>query len=375
MKIILFANTDWYLYNFRLSLSKALRSKGHEVILVSPPGRYGKLLEEEGFTWISIKMNRRSLNPWFEIQTILKLVSLYRKQAPDIVHHFTIKCVIYGSVAAALTGVTARINAVTGLGYIFSSHSLYARILRIFVRIILRLVLRGKRGILILQNPDDVETFLEKSLISPTKVKLIRSSGVDTNLFKPKSRPKVTNFRVLLATRLLWDKGVQEYVEAAKILMDENKTVEFLMAGAIDKGNPASISQEDIKRWENQGLIISLGHVDNIAQLLNEVDLVVLPSYREGVPKILLEAASTGLPIVATDVPGCREIVSHGENGLLVPPKDPVALANAIRVLIDDENMREAMGRAGRKKILAEFDERIIIEQTVDIYKELLPEF
>ncbi len=376
MKIILFANTDWYLYNFRLSLSKALRSKGHEVILVSPPGRYGKLLEREGFTWIAIKMNRRSLNPWGEIQTILRLVSLYKRQAPDIVHHFTIKCVIYGSIAATFARVPSKINAVTGLGYIFTSDCLYAKILRIIVKIILRFVLSGKKTILILQNPDDVKIFLKNKLIAPKKVKLIRGSGVDINRYRPKFRCKKENFQVLLATRLLWDKGIREYVEAAKILKAEDKKVDFLMAGSIDRGNPDSISQEKINKWEENGFIIPLGHVDKMEELLAKVDIVTLPTtYGEGVPKILLEAAACGLPIVATDVPGCREIVSNGENGFLVPPKNPEALANAIRLLIDDENRCMTMGREGRKKILAEFDERIIIKQTLDVYKEIMPEF
>ena len=375
MKVLLFANTDWYLYNFRLALAKAIRNTGHEVVCVSPPGNYGKHLESEGFRWINLRMNRRSLNPWSELQVLMALTSLYRHESPDIVHHFTIKCVIYGSIAARMTGVRARVNAVAGLGYVFANNGLYARMLRPPVRAILRLAVCGKRAKLILQNPDDVKEFLDYGLITTEQVRLIRSSGVNTKRFRPVDQQKSDGIRVLLATRLLWDKGIREYVEAARILKRKGKSIDFLLAGAPDSGNPASVSENDVLKWREEGAVTPLGHVENMEHLLSMVDLVALPTYREGTPRILLEAAAMGLPIVATDVPGCREIVSHGENGLLVPPKDSVALAKAIKLLADDPDKRHQMGKAGREKVLAEFDESIVIEKTLGVYRELLPEF
>jgi len=376
MKVLLFANTDWYLYNFRLALAKAIRNTGHEVVCVSPPGNYGKHLESEGFRWINLGMNRRSLNPWSELQVLMALTSLYRHELPDIVHHFTIKCVIYGSIAARMTGVRARVNAVAGLGYVFANNGLYARMLRPPVRAILRLAVCGKRAKLILQNPDDVKEFLDYGLITTEQVRLIRSSGVNTKRFRPvDDQQKSDSIRVLLATRLLWDKGIREYVEAARILKRKGKSIDFLLAGAPDSGNPASVSENDVLKWREEGTVTPVGHVENMEHLLSMVDLVALPTYREGTPRILLEAAAMGLPIVATDVPGCREIVSHGKNGLLVPPKDSVAVAKAIKLLADDPDKRHQMGKAGREKVLAEFDESIVIEKTLSVYKELLPEF
>ena len=321
-------------------------------------------------------MNRRSLNPWSELQVLMALTSLYRHELPDIVHHFTIKCVIYGSIAARMTGVRARVNAVAGLGYVFANNGLYARMLRPPVRAILRLAVCGKRAKLILQNPDDVKEFLDYGLITTEQVRLIRSSGVNTKRFRPvDDQQKSDSIRVLLATRLLWDKGIREYVEAARILKRKGKSIDFLLAGAPDSGNPASVSENDVLKWREEGTVTPVGHVENMEHLLSMVDLVALPTYREGTPRILLEAAAMGLPIVATDVPGCRETVSHGKNGLLVPPKDSVAVAKAIKLLADDPDKRHQMGKAGREKVLAEFDESIVIEKTLSVYKELLPEF
>ena len=375
VKILLFANTDWYLYNFRLALAKAIRQLGIEVVLISPPGAYVARLQAEGFNWISLPMNRRSLNPWSEAKLVLKLVSIYRKERPDLVHHFTIKSVVYGSIAARLAGIKCRVNAVAGLGYVFTSKSFYARLLRPMVRMLMRFALRAPQGRLILQNRDDCALFLQNHLVEPDHIRLIRGSGVNTAKFIQSSKTGLSGetVRVLLATRLLWEKGVGEYAEAARILKRDAGNIEFLLAGSPDEGNPASVPQASISKWVSEGILIALGHTDNMSSLLSEVDLVVLPtSYGEGTPRILLEAAASGLPIVATDVPGCREIVATGVNGLLVPAKDSKALAETIKYLVEHPEERVRMGQAGRKKVLEEFDERIVIQSTLDVYRELL---
>ena len=375
VKILLFANTDWYLYNFRLALAKAIRQLGIEVVLISPPGAYVARLQAEGFNWISLPMNRRSLNPWSEAKLVLKLVSIYRKERPDLVHHFTIKSVVYGSIAARLAGIKCRVNAVAGLGYVFTSKSFYARLLRPMVRLLMRFALRAPQGRLILQNRDDCALFLQNHLVEPDHIRLIRGSGVNTAKFIQSSKTGLSGetVRVLLATRLLWEKGVGEYAEAARILKRDAGNIEFLLAGSPDEGNPASVPQASISKWVSEGILIALGHTDNMSSLLSEVDLVVLPtSYGEGTPRILLEAAASGLPIVATDVPGCREIVATGVNGLLVPAKDSKALAETIKYLVEHPEERVRMGQAGRKKVLEEFDERIVIQSTLDVYRELL---
>lgn len=373
MKVLLFANTDWYLYNFRLSLAKTIRERGMEVVLVSPPGPYVKLLEENGFRWVRLEMNRRSVNPVTELATIWRLIRVYRAEKPDLVHHFTIKSVLYGSVAAKFTAIPAIVNAVAGLGYIFSSSSLYARILRPFVRAMLRYSLGGRNTRLIVQNPDDQFMFLKQRLVTPEHVHLIKGSGVDIGRFLPIQRQSSETIRVLLATRLLWDKGVKEYVDAARVLTSSCEEAEFLIAGEPDDGNPAAVQQRNIDEWSAEHVIKALGHVDDMRALLQSVDIVVLPTnYGEGVPRILLEAAATGLPMVATDVAGCREIVLDGVTGYLVPPKSHDHLASAIIKLIKNNVLREALGRGARAKAVEEFNEEDVIRHTIDVYRELL---
>lgn len=372
MKIILFANTEWYLYNFRLPLARYLRDQGHEVVMLSPPGPYVAELQAAGFRTITIPMKRRSLNPLSELPLLNHIRRLYTEERPDLVHHFTLKCVILGGLAARLAGIAACVNSVDGMGYVFTSTDLLAHLLRRPVCILLRLALNSRYNRLIVQNPDDQAFFQQANLIESGHIRLILGAGVDTQRFQPRLHPRPSGpFRVLLAARLLWDKGVGEYAEAARLLRSEGVPVELRLAGAPDPGNPASVPPDTLADWQRQGLLTLLGHVDNMPALLAQTDLAVLPSYREGVPSSLLEAAACGLPLVASDVPGCRAIVQHGVNGLLVPPKDAQALAAAIRQLHNDPATCQQMGQAGRAKVLAEFDQRIVIERTQAVYQEL----
>lgn len=373
MKILLFANTEWYLYNFRLSLIRAIRDAGAEVVLVSPPGPYGERLVEQGFRWRILPMERRSLNPLSELSTIRALAAIYREEKPDLVHHFTIKPVVYGSIAARLAGVPYRVNAVTGLGHVFIDKGWLVSLIRPLVGVLLKLSLNAHNSLLILQNNDDRELFLANALIDPRHIRIIRGSGVNTTRFAPRERQPAPDgrIRILLATRLLWEKGIGEYVEAARALRQQGLDVRFLMGGSADAGNPAAVSARDIEDWVKEGVIEALGHIEDMAAAMDAADIVVLPSYREGTPKVLLEAAASGLPIVTTDVPGCREVVDDGVNGLLVPPRDPAALAAAIRALCTNPDARRAMGAAGRAKMLAEFDEKLVIGNTMDVYREL----
>ncbi len=376
MKAILFANTDWYLYNFRLPLARHLRNLGFDVLLISPPGPYAGRLAEAGLRWQPLALERRSLNPLRELLLLARLALIYRRERPQIVHHFTIKCVVYGAAAAALAGVPARVNAVAGLGYVFTNAALKARLLRPFVRELLRLAINSRRSRLVLQNGDDVAAFEEQGLADDRTIRLIRGSGVDTSRFRPAAEPALSApvSRILLASRLLWDKGIAEFVAAARVLATDRRSMRFVLAGAPDPGNPASIPQEQLDAWAAEGHVELVGQVDDMAAELARTDVVVLPSYREGLPKCLLEAAACALPLVATDVAGCRDVVSDGEDGLLVPPRDALALAGAIRALHEDVEWARRLGRAARRKALAEFDERIVIARTVDVYRELLPD-
>ncbi|KAF1695316.1 glycosyltransferase family 4 protein [Pseudoxanthomonas koreensis] len=385
MKIVLFANTDWYLWNFRRSLALAARDAGYDVLLLSPPGEYGAKLRGLGLRWEAVPMDRRSLNPLREAAVLAHLWRLFRHERPDLVHGFTIKCAVYGSLAARLAGVPARVNAVTGMGYVFTSEDAKARALRPLVRTLMRAALDGRDVRLILQNPDDVAVFERARLVAPEHIRLIPGSGVDCARFAPKRGqgdfPIETGippgpfsagpFRVLLPARLLWDKGVAEFVEAARQLHGEGRAIEFLLAGDPDPGNPAAVPEATVRGWVEQGVVRWLGHVDDMPALFDSVDVVALPSYREGLPKGLIEAGASGKALVTTDVPGCREVVSDGVDGLLVPVRDAAALAAAIARLHDDPALGRRLGDAARERALAEFDERIVIERTLAVYREL----
>lgn len=370
--IVLFANTDWYLWNFRRSLALALRDAGHEVLLLSPDGPYGDKLRALGLRWQPLPMDRRSLNPLREARLLWHLLRLFRSERPALVHGFTIKCAVYGSLAARLAGVPARVNAVAGMGYVFISDAPKARVLRPLVRALLKLALGGRNARLILQNPDDVALFQRAGLVQASQVRLIAGSGVDCSRFQPDpARQPGRRLRVLLPARLLWDKGLAEYVQAARLLLAEGRAIEFLLAGDPDPGNPAAVPEATVREWVAEGLLQWLGHVDDMPALLRSADIVVLPSYREGLPKGLIEAAASGCALVTTDVPGCREVVTHALDGLLVPVRDGEALARAIARLQDDPALRLRLAEAGRGKALERFDERIVIGKTMDVYGEL----
>ncbi len=372
MKIMLFANTDWYLFNFRRSLAGALRETGHEVLLISPAGPYGEELRRQGFRWLPAPMQRRSLNPLRELRLIAWLCTTMRNEAIDVVHGFTIKNAVYGSLAARLAAVPARVSAVTGMGYVFISNDRLARLLRPALGALFRVALSGNGTRLILQNLDDANLFRSAGLVDPDRIRVIAGSGVDCERFLPSTEARRDGpFRVLLPARLLWDKGLAELVTASRILRSEGLHIEFLLAGTSDPGNPASVPEADLAEWEKAGLVTQLGHVEDMPALFNAVDAVVLPSYREGLPKGLIEAAACGKPLITTDVPGCREVVTHGEDGLLVPVRDGEALAAAIRQLHDDPDLCRRLGTAAREKTLALFDEKIVIAQTMAVYEEL----
>ena len=375
-KVVLFANTDWYLYNFRLSLAQRLRQDGYEVVLLSPPGDSGPKLQALGFRWEAMPMNRRSLNPLREVFVLAWLVRFLQREKPDLVHGFTIKSAVYGSVASKLAGVPARINAVAGMGYVFTSRDLKARLLKPVVRQLMRSALNGRGSALVLQNPDDVALFKQARIVDDRAIRLIKGSGVDCSRFVARTEDasqEKAPLRVVLAARLLWDKGIAEYVEAARALRKEGRTVKFLLAGSPDEGNPASVAKDAVEGWVKEGLLTWLGHVTDMPKLMSEVDVVVLPSYREGLPKTLIEAAACALPLITTDAPGCREVVSRsGEDGLLIPVRDSAALANAVRQLDDDRKLCRRLGLAARDKAMNEFDENIVISKTLRVYGELL---
>jgi glycosyltransferase involved in cell wall biosynthesis len=366
LKVILFANTAWYLYNFRLPLAQALVNQGYQVVLLSPGEEpYHQLLQENGFQCLTIHMQRRKLNPLAEIQTVWQIFQIYHREVPDIVHHFTIKPVLYGSLASHLLRIRQIINAVTGLGYVFVTESLKAKLLRTAARLTYRLALQ--KTLVIFQNPDDMSLFLQMKLVKPAQTTLIRGSGVAVEHFLPMEEPPGVPL-IILPARMLWDKGIKEFVEAARHLKAKGIQARFALVGSPDPGNPQSVPEETLKNWHRAGTIEWWGWREEMASVYQSAHIVCLPSYREGTPKSLLEAAACGRPIIATNVPGCREIVQDGYNGYLINNLDPDALANALQKLIEDPGERQRMGKNGRQLAVAEFALNRVIEETLGVY-------
>jgi len=369
MKILLFANTDWYLYNFRLALAQALRARGDEVVLVSPEGSYVSRLQELGFRWVRFPLARRGLNPLVEISTIVRLIALYRREKPDLVHQFTVKCVLYGSFACFLLGIQSVVNSVEGLGYVFTEGIGTRRLLRGLVKMIYRLVL--PLTWVIFQNPDDRSFFMRNHLANPKRIVMIRSAGVDIRKFSPRPEIKGPPL-VILPARLLWDKGVGEFVAAARQLRAAGLRARFALVGDNDDGNPASVHLAQLQDWQKESVIEWWGWKENMQAVYAQAAIICLPSYREGVPKTLIEAAACGRPIVTSDVPGCREVVRHGENGLLVPARDAGALAEALKDLLLNPNIRSEMGSRGRIIAEKEFSMDQVISQTFAVYQSCM---
>lgn len=370
--LVYFVTEDWYFCSHRLQLAKAALEAGHSVHVITRVISHGDAIRSAGLELIPLNLSRRGKNPVTEFRVIQQLVSTYKRLKPDLVHHVALKPVIYGSIAARLARAPHVVNALAGLGFLFSSSSTKARALRPIVKTLFRNLFNRPGSTLILQNPDDVESLCESGVVRRERVQLIKGSGVDVTKYRSVP-PPAEPVCVLLASRMLWDKGVGEFVQAAQALEHEYPSVRFLLAGSGDDSNPASIPDEQLRSWHSTSNVEWLGNREDMPALFAGCHIVVLPTYYgEGVPKVLIEAASCGRPIVTTDAPGCREIVRHGVNGLLVPIRDAAALADAIRGLLDDPDMRVRMGQAGREIVKKEFTIEAVVKATLDVYENLL---
>ena len=365
MKIILFANTPWYLFNFCFPLADAIRQNGCEILLVSPEGEYAERLKATGFRHLPFPIQRRSINPVTERRTYNQLVHLYQLEKPDIVHHFTTKCIIYGSLAAHSVGVRLVVNSVTGMGYAFAGNQIPRRFLRLIIKQLYRRALVGTS--VLFQNPNDRTEFIKEKLVFSEQTVLIRSSGVNLERFKVFPEPDGPPL-VVLAGRLLYDKGVVEFVKAARLLRSRNVVARFVLVGEPDHQNPASIPLNKLMKWDSEGTVEWWGWQEDMAKVYHQAHIVCLPSYREGVPKTLIEAAASGRPIVTTDTYGCREVVQNGKNGLLVPVRSVCELADALQVLIENKELRQQMGLEGRRVAEGDFKLQNVLTAILGVY-------
>lgn len=384
-RLLYVVTEDWYFLSHRLPMARAAREAGFDVVVVARDSGRGEEIERAGFHFAPLRLARRGRTPWGEAQAIRDLARLYRLLRPTIVHHVALKPVLYGSVAAAATRVPHVVNALTGLGYVFTSPSLNARVLGALLKPALRWALRRRGTRVILQNRDDLTLLERLGLVDPRRATLIRGSGVDTDFFRPEKRvapekraanedDALKSVRVVMVARALRDKGVLEFIRAAEILARDGlqPAVEMVFVGEPDPANPASVTEAELRHWAGSGTFRYLGSRDDMDRVLAEADIAVLPSYREGLPKTLLEAAAMALPLIATDVPGCREIVRPNETGLLVPAGDAPALADAIRELASDPSRRRRLGDNARQLVTREFSDDVVGEQTARLYRQLL---
>lgn len=379
MKIAFLSHLDLNLYLFRLPIMIELIKQNHTVYAICPKGEKFDSFEEYGIKAIEYKILRKSLNPLKELKTIRNIYHVIKPLELDILHNFTVKPNIYGSIAGHLAKVKTVVNSVTGMGSFFIQDSTKAKTIR---RVIEKLYKEANKKVsyVVFQNSDDMKYFLDKKLLKSNQAVLIKSSGIDSDQFDMskinadklqslKSELNIVNeLVVLMVARAIWDKGVKEYYESASILSKKYPHVKFLYVGDTDDGNHSCANREFL----SSSNVSWLGHRDDIAELTALSDIYVLPSYREGVPRTLLEAASMSKPIVTTDAIGCREVVEDGYNGVLVRVKDSISLASGIEKLIEDSVLREEMGKNGRIKVLKEFDVKIVVSKYMEVYEKIV---
>ena len=374
-KILYLITEDWFFCSHFFERALAAKEKGFKIIICSKENKHKEFIENKGFDFYSIPFDRKSVNPFYELIILLRIIYLYKKISPDIVHQIAFKPIIYGSIAAKILKIKSVINAPVGMGYVFTSDSQKAFLLKPILKFLILNFLNSNRGNnrknkVIFENKDDLNYFISIGATNKYDSCLIRGAGVQLNkkvIFKRNNKIPV----IAIVSRMLKDKGVYEFVEAAKIIKNKNIVSKFILVGGIDKFNPSSIKREILQNWHDKGLVDWLGNIDNVDKVLEKIDILCLPSYREGLPKALLEGAANGLPLITTDTVGCRDVVVNEINGYLVPVKDGKRLASAMEKLIRNKKLREKMGQESYRIVSTTFSSSIIIPQTLKIYDEL----
>lgn len=370
-RLLYVVNIPRFFVSHRLPLALAARDAGYEVHVATSDADPASIaqIHAAGLPFHPLPLSQHGTSLLTEVRTLRALLHLYRTLKPDIVHQVSIKPVIYGGLAARLAGVPAVVSAMSGLGYVFIDTSLKAKILRGLASPAFKLALAGKNTRMIFQNPDDLNRFVAMGLIPRSQTVLIRGSGVDISQFSP--QPEAGGQPVVLfAGRLMWQKGIGTFVEAARRLRGQAR---FAIAGYAEATSPGAVSPEQLDAWQQEGVVELWGRRADMPQVFAQSHIVCLPStYGEGVPKVLIEASACARPIVTTDTPGCREIVRHGENGLLVPPDQPDLTVAAVQSLLHDAALRQTMGAQGRRLVEAEFALEQVIEATFALYRSMV---
>jgi glycosyltransferase involved in cell wall biosynthesis len=358
MKIAIVLNTSWNIFNFRMNFVRALLAQGYEVHTIAPQDEYTHFLTEAGCHHHNVRMDSRGANPIKDSMLIAELFLIYRKVRPDIILHYTIKPNVYGTLAASMLRIPV-INNVCGLGTVFLKKNLVSAVAIGLYKASFRFASK-----VFFQNPDDLKLFVEKRLVRKDAVDLVPGSGIDLTRFTPVSFSRNDKFTFLLISRLITDKGVLEYVSAVRKLRSRGIEAKFQILGAMDPEHKRGIKTEVISSWIENGIVEYLGTTDDVREFISKADCIVLPSYREGTPRTLLEAASSSKPIIATDVPGCNHVVIHNYNGLLCKLKDANDLATKMEEMssLNDETL-VTFGKNSRSKMEAEYDESLVINK------------
>tara|TARA_A100001388_G_scaffold182021_1_gene136343 strand:+ start:12377 stop:13525 length:1149 start_codon:yes stop_codon:yes gene_type:complete len=370
-KLVITANTGWYIYNFRIDLIKYLVSKNYDINIICPKDEYSFKLKNMGLNVYFWELNRKSINPFSELYSLFHLIKLYSKIKPEIVHHFTLKACLYGTLSANLFNKVSVINSITGIGPLFISKDIKLKLIYLFLKRIFRQVFSNLSKKVIFQNNHDRDKYIKLKLTTSNKSIVIPGSGINTDFFKPSNKEtNINDFKLLFPSRIIKEKGIIELLQACKLLWEIKLPIKLFIAGKLDTGNRSVLKLKEFKRLKNLKNISLLGHVENMRDLYKQIDVVILPSWREGLSRSLLEAASMEKGIITTNVPGCREIVEHNKTGLVVNIKSPIELKESILRFYNNIILIKKYGKAARQKVIKSFDVNRINNLTINEYNK-----
>ena len=373
-RILFVTNVDWFFISHRLVIAEEAQKRGFEVIVAAEDTGRSQEIRDKGIIFVNLSFSRSGTNPINEFRTILKFFKIYNDIKPDIVHHITLKPVIYGTIIAKLLKIKGVVNAISGLGYNFTKgRESFVQKAMLFI---MSLGFNRKNLVIIFQNKNDQDELISQGIIRSSNVIVrIKGSGVDLEKYHESNFPSFNRIKILLPSRMLWDKGIQELRESSNILKEKySNKVEFILAGLADEENKAGVTASYLEDWDDGNYVRWIGYQKNMFDVYKNSHIVVLPSYREGMPKALLEACAVGRAIITTNAIGCRETVDEGVNGFKVPVASSIDLANALEELINNHDLIKQMGHNSRLKAVKEFDVKNVVQKHIEVYNSLLVE-